>query len=129
MQKKQLVTISVSFIVILGLAAAAWFLWLQPKSVEGQKAVTVVVVADEQTKSYEYKTEAGFLLELLQDKKLVATNTSTYGEYITAVNGRTAVEADQEYWSISVNGEYSEYGVSQIPVQDGDTYELSLEKW
>ena len=53
---------------------------------------------------------------------------SSYGFYITTVNGIRADETREEWWSLTKNGEYVEYGVDMIHIQDKDKYELTLMK-
>ena len=47
---------------------------------------------------------------------------------ITEVNGRKADNSKQEWWCITKDGEFSDYGVDMLIIQDKDKYELTLWK-
>lgn len=96
------------------------------------KAYTLVVV-DDQGESAEYTatTEAEYLAGALDE--LTEQEDFTYeaddSGFITTVNGLTAdYAADGAYWAIYVNDEYGQYGASEQPVTDGDTYKLAYTK-
>nr|WP_243150657.1 DUF4430 domain-containing protein [Pseudobutyrivibrio xylanivorans] len=51
-----------------------------------------------------------------------------YGLMVQVINGKQAIyEEDGAYWALYVNGEYGQYGVTEQPVTDGDTYTWSYE--
>ena len=48
---------------------------------------------------------------------------------VKVVNGETAdFNVDSAYWSVLVNGEYGNYGISQQPVHDGDVFTIAYTK-
>ncbi len=100
------------------------------KTTEGSKNVTLSVVnANEETTTYEAKTDALYLQELmdeLKDDGLTYGGTeSEYGLMIDTVNGlRADYTLDGAYWSFYVNDEYCNYGISKQPVNDGDSFSI-----
>ena len=131
---KSLVLSVVAVLLVAALAVGAYFLYehLKPKPQEGTKAVTVIVtdsVNGTEQKTYEYMTDAEYLADLLIEKGLADGSEGQYGFTIEAVNGITADGSKFQYWAIYVNGEYGNYGASEQPVLDGDTFELKLEAW
>ena len=130
---------ALKWVLIVLLAAAAMFGIYKvfgPKPSEGSKAVVVEVVDDQgNTKTYNTKTDAEFLKEVMDELKAKTDFTydgadSEFGLYITAINGLEAdYEKDNAYWAIYVNGEYGLYGADQQPVTDGDTYRFAFEKF
>lgn len=125
---------------LIGLVAAAvifFFVYKQlaPKPAAGTKAYTLEVVdADGEIKAYSGKTDAEYLINLMDE---VAEKTDfsyekedgEYGAYITTVNGLKAdYNTDGAYWAIFVNGEYGQYGADQQPVADGDIFRLAYSK-
>lgn len=98
------------------------------KPVEGSKAITIEVINQAgETKEYETKTDAEFLMEAVEEIKdlEVLGEEGPYGMMIESVNGETAIyEEDGAYWSIMVNGEYGMNGIDSQPVEDGDEFQL-----
>lgn len=118
------------FVVVIALLAGA-YLMLKPKAQEGSKSVTLTVVnKDGEKKEYQIKTDAEYLQEAMDDAKeeglTYSGEDSEYGLMVDTVNGEKAVfEEDGAYWGFSVNGEYCNYGISEQPVADGDTFEIA----
>lgn len=97
------------------------------QSFVGSKEIVIqVIVPDEEIELFTIATDAETLREALDEKKLIGGEESIYGFLITEVNGRKIDESKQEWWSLTKNGEFSEYGVGMIKIQDKDQYELTL---
>lgn len=115
--------------VLVGLFVVMWAVF-GPKTVEGSKNVSLSVIDDGgETTSYETKTDALVLQELmdeLEDDGLSYSGTdSEYGLMIDTVNGlRADYTLDGAYWSFYVNDEYCNYGISEQPVNDGDAFSI-----
>lgn len=134
MKKQTKIIISVVAVVAVIAILACVYFALAPKAQQGSKSVTVEVVDDQgATKSYEIKTDAEFLSQVMDELKgagdfsYEGTN-GDYGLYITAINGVTAdYDADGAYWSILVNDEYGMFGADSQPVADGDDFKFVYE--
>ena len=105
------------------------------KPQQGEKAYTLEVLDDAGAlKSYAGRTDAeylsGIMAELAEGGDFsYEAEESTYGLFITAINGVTAdFNTDGSYWAIYVNGNYGDYGADQQPVADGDTFRFAYEK-
>ena len=118
------------FAAALVLAAAVFFgVWTatRPDTQEGAKALTVAVVhKDGNTKNFDFRTDAEYLAEALLEQQIVEDNQGPYGLYILTADGETADESNQEWWCITKSGEALMTGASEIPVADGESYELTL---
>ena len=78
---------------------------------KGAKAYTFTVVGkDGSSKDYAGRTDAAYLKDLMDDM-------TKNGDFNT----------DASYWAIYVNGEYGSYGVSEQPVNDGDSFKFVYE--
>ena len=102
------------------------------KPVAGSKAITITVVnsAAKET-AYALKTDAEYLDQAMKEAEGLTFSAyeGPYGMVITAVNGETAdFNVDSAYWSVLVNGEYGNYGISQQPVHDGDVFTIAYTK-
>jgi len=92
--------------------------------VETEKTVLIdVIIGGETVKALEVKTEAANLRQVLEENELVSADE---GSFINTVNGRTADWNDGEWWKIVKNGKDALFGASELPVRNGDSFELIL---
>lgn len=120
------VLLGVGIVVLLVAALVAVYAVFGAKPVAGNKAITIEVVnkAQEIT-TYDVKTDAEFLRQALEETEglTISGTESQYGLMVDTVNGERAdYTLDGAYWSFTVNGEYSNYGIDTQPVMDGDVY-------
>lgn len=106
----------------------------QPETSSGSKDVTLTVVDSEgEETEYEEKTDAEYLSDFMdelseEDDFSYEAEKSDAGLYVTSINGEEAdYDKDQAYWAIYVNDEYGQYGISEQPVNDGDSFTLKYE--
>ena len=97
---------------------------------DGATEVTVKVTADGKTVTVALFTDEATLADALLAAELCQGETGKFGLMLSHVNG---IRADYDldhgyYWSISVNGETSMVGASDIPIIGGDIYELVRRK-
>ena len=124
MNKKTVIAI-VSIVVIVAALLTAYFV-TRPAPVEGGKTVTVEIKYDEVDKEVKITTSAETLADALREKNLIEGSESEYGLFITGVDGRTADDSKQEWWSITKNGEMTPTGADTTMIADGEHYELTL---
>ncbi len=130
MNKKKVIGI-VAFIVLVVALVAAYFIF-RPSTSAGEKSITIEVVnSAKETTSYDVDTDAEFLRQAMEeaDGLEFSGDEGDYGMMLSTVNGETAnFEKDGAYWSVTVNGEYGNYGIDQQPVVDGDIYQIVYTK-
>lgn len=133
MKNKKGIIIGIVALIVVILAGVGIYAKFGPKTTSGSKAYTLTVVAEDGTETtYEGKTDAEVLHELLDE---VAANEDftyegsdgDYGFFVDTVNGGKADSNAGSYWAIYVNGEYGQYGVDEQPVADGDAFKLAFE--
>jgi hypothetical protein len=114
----------------LFLAAAILFcLWYftRPDTEAGSKDVTVTVIHRDASETvFQVHTNAEYLAQALLDHQIVEDNQGPYGLYILTADGETADESKQEWWCITKDGEMLTVGADEVPLADGDCYELTL---
>mgnify|MGYP001256826029 FL=1 len=96
-----------------------------------ENIVVKVSVPDQEDKSYPATSVEDLTLEQILERIMVSgefsfkTQQSSFGSYITAING---IEADstKQYWSIAINGEDAMQGISEINPVNGDIITLTL---
>ncbi len=130
MNKKKIAGMAAAVVLIVGMLLV--YNNFREKPVEGSKAITIEVVnSAQESELYELKTDVEFLAEAMEEVEELelVTVDGPYGLMIEEVNGERAVyEEDNAYWSIMVNGEYGNYGISEQPVEDGDEFQLVYTK-
>lgn len=125
MRKKLL--IGCGALVVACLLAAVLYIQTQPGTTEGAKAIDVVVVhGDGSEATFQYQTDAEYLGDVLTENGLVEGTESSYGLFITTVDGETADDSLQQWWCITREGETLSTGADQTPIADGEQYELTL---
>lgn len=121
------------FVIIIGLMVFAWTNFRE-KPVEGSKQITISVVNSEgKTTSYDLSTDAEFVIGAMEEAKEQGLSyegeEGEYGFSISHINGERAdYNQDGAYWSLLINEEYANYGVSQQPIKNGDEVKLVYTK-
>lgn len=91
------------------------------------KDITLKVVHGDGTeKEFPITTTAATLGDALVAEGLVEGEESSYGLFITTVDGETADDSLQQWWCITRSGEMLSTGADQTPIADGEQYELTL---
>lgn len=115
-------------LAVLIAAMAVTFIAFREKPVEGEKSITIEVIAEDKTSTvYEVDTDAQYLLGAMEDAPGLTFEgeEGPYGFTVNTVNGVTAdLNSGKAYWGFFVGGEYCNYGVSQQPVEDGDSFQI-----
>ncbi len=123
--KKPLIGVII-FIVVIA-AMAVLYNVFKPEASKGAKTITAeVVLVDGTSKSYEISTDAEYLRQALEEKKLIEGEESEYGLYVKTVDGVTADDGNQEWWCFTKGGESINTGVDTTPIADGDHFEITL---
>ena len=113
-----------ALVVVALLLLGIWYV-NRPQGQAGEKTITVEVVhADESSREFTYQTSEEFLGPVLLQEGLAQGEESTYGLFITTVDGETA-EGNQ-WWCITQDGQMVETGADTTPIADGDHFELTM---
>ena len=118
-----------ALVVLVGLFVTMFAIF-GPKTTEGSKNVTLAVIGENgETTSYETKTDALVLQEVMDELKdegfTYGGAESEYGLMIDTINDvRADYTLDGAYWSFYVNDAYCNYGISEQPVNDGDVFSI-----
>ncbi len=96
---------------------------------EGEKTLSVEVLAEEKSVLFTINTDAETVGEALMEHELISGEQGAYGIYIKVVNGITAdYDVNKSYWAITKGGEYMTTGVDSTEFADGDKFELTYTK-
>lgn len=126
--KKGLAAILILIAAIV-IFAGAYFAFRE-KPVEGAKAIEITVVYEDKSEdAYEFSTDAEYLEQAMDEAKAYGMTYTAedgpYGAMVEAVNDITAdYDTNQAYWAFYVNDEFCNYGISEQPVNDGDSFRI-----
>ena len=94
---------------------------------EGEKTITFTVINGENEATvFTVHTDAEYLRGAIEPHGLVAGTESTYGMWVTTVNGITADDSKQQWWKLYEGTEMSNYGVDTLAITDGGSYTYVL---
>lgn len=116
-----------SSLVIIGLAAVL-FIGYQCYQKAGQtsieKNIMIEVVNDNEAymNTYEIKTKSITLGEALDELAIAQYEDNPMSRYIISLDGMKADEIKQEWWGFYINGEFSQMGIDDTNIVDGDKY-------
>jgi hypothetical protein len=122
---KALITLGI--LLVISAALLVTYLHFKPQGISGSKKIAVEVsIPEEKSKEFTIHTDAEFLRQALEDAKLVKGTESSYGLFITEVNGRKADDTKKEWWCITKDKATVNTGVDDTPIADGDHFEITL---
>ena len=122
---KKTTKIIIALVVLAALIAGALALYsaYMPQGVEGGKHIDVAVIhADGSTKDFLIDTDSENLRGALEQENLIEGEDSSYGLYVTTVDGESADDSQQQWWCFTKDGEMLPTGVDDTMIQDGDHY-------
>ena len=121
--------IIIALVVLAALIAGALLLHdaYMPKGVAGGKNITVEVIhSDGSTAGFDIATDSENLRGALEERNLIEGTESSYGLYVTVVDGEAADDTLQQWWCFTKSGEMLPTGVDDTMIQDGDRYEITF---
>lgn len=99
----------------------------KPVPMAGTKNISIdVIYEDGKTDHYQVSTDAHYLLgavDRIPELTVDGSVTEQYGLMVTMVNGtRADFQKDGAYWSILLDGEPCNYGITNQPIKNGEHY-------
>lgn len=98
----------------------------RPETNTDEKQITVTVVyKDSNQKKFSIETESQFLGEALFEKELISKQEYDAG-FFTVLDGvRADYNEDGAWWCITKGGEMTDKGMNELPIADGDQFEIT----
>lgn len=114
------------FVVVIA-AMAILYNAFKPETTEGTKHIVAeVILGDGTSKNIDINTDAEYLRQALEEKKLISGEESDYGLFVKTVDGVTVDDSKQQWWCFTKGGEQITTGVDTTPIADGDHFEITL---
>lgn len=126
MKKKSLI-ITLSVILVVVVAVFGTLLAVGKLDFkDGDKDITVTVVyEDKSEKEFEISTDAENLGDALLEEKLVTEEEHKAGFYNYIDGVRAEYNQDKAWWCITKDGEMTTVGANELPIADGDSFEIT----
>lgn len=83
-------------------------------------------MGDGTSKTFDINTDAEYLRQALEEKKLISGEETQYGLFVKTVNGVTVDDSKKEWWCFTKGGKELDTGVDTTPIADGDHFEITL---
>ncbi len=125
MKNKKLLIAALGLVLVVALMVGVYFA-TRPQPTEGSKTVTITIVhKDKSEKVVTAHTDELYLGRVLVNEGLTPDESGPYGLYMLTVDGETAdYNADGGWWGIYQNGEMTSVGADQVPVANGDSFQV-----
>ncbi len=120
---RQIVTVVILLLVLVGLGAASGKI-----AVKKPAATTTTQTSTTKPQAISYQGEDGkTVLELLQRNHRVETKDSSFGTFVTAVDGVS--QTDNSFWLYYVDGKAGEAAADKTTTQNNQTVEWRYESF
>ena len=97
-----------------------------PPAAETKTLTITITHGDGSVRTETLETAAEDLWTAMDEAGLVEGEDSSYGKFITAVDGETADESLEQWWGYTKAGEYVNTACDSTPIADGDSFEFTL---
>lgn len=125
------IRIAAAAAVVLAGIGVGVVVWNNNSQQQPNQAATTSTVVSENNSPTDHVTYQGVkgktaLAQLKELKGDVATKSSSYGEYVDAINGLTGGDAGK-YWTFYVDGKMASVGAADYIAKGGETIEWKFE--
>lgn len=126
MKNKKLIGLLTGILLVVIVAFAVIMVKNKPETQKGEKEILVTVVyEDKSEKEFRIDTDAEFLGDALFEEKLIKEDEYKSG-YYTYIDGvRADYNEDGAWWCVTKGGEMTDKGMNELPVTDGDEFEIT----
>ena len=127
MKRTTKIILALVLLAALIVGALALYNAYMPTGVEVGKHLTVEVIhSDGSEKSFAIATDSENLRGALEEESLIEGEDSSYGLYVTVVDGESADASQQQWWCFTKDGEMLMTGVDDTMIRDGEKYEITF---
>lgn len=128
MKQKRLLTVflAVLFIVLAVFTAGCNKADDSSSATLKTKEISVTIVfQDKREKAIDIETEAEYLADALFEKGLIKEDEYKSGFYTYIDGVRADYNEDKAWWCVTKGGEMTNKGMNDLPIADGDRFEIT----
>ncbi len=123
--KKLIIGLSVALAVIIIVFGVLLIINRPETNTEAKQITVTVVYEDDSKKEIPIETNAEFLGEALFEKKLISKQDFDAGYFIYFDGVRADYNEDSAWWCITKKGQMTEKGMNELPIANGDEFEIT----
>lgn len=126
MKNKKLILWSVAVFAVLIATVTLIIALTKPVTQSGEKNISVTIVfSEENEKKYEINTNAEYLADALYQKELITEEEYKAGFYTVIDGVKADYNVDKSWWCVTKNGEMTSVGMNELPIADGENFEIT----
>lgn len=130
MDSKKTKIIAGAVLALLVIAALLLFVFTRPAGDGGSKDIVFQVThSDGSVKEFDIITDSENLRGALEQEGLISGEESSYGLYVTAIDGETADDSLSQWWCFTKDGVMLNTGVDDTMISDGEHYEAAIDTY
>ena len=130
MDSKKTKIIAGAVLALLVIAALLLFVFTRPACDGGSKDIVFQVThSDGSVKEFDISTDSENLRGALEQEGLISGEESSYGLYVTAIDGETADDSLSQWWCFTKDGVMLNTGVDDTMISDGEHYEAAIDTY
>lgn len=130
MDSKKTKIIAGAVLALLVIAALLLFVFTRPAGGGGSKDIVFQVThSDGSVKEFDISTDSENLRGALEQEGLISGEESSYGLYVTAIDGETADDSLSQWWCFTKDGVMLNTGVDDTMISDGEHYEAAIDTY
>lgn len=130
MNSKKTKIIAGIVLALLVIAAVLALIFLSPTGSAGSKDINFQVThTDGSVKEFEISTDSENLRGALEQEGLISGEESSYGLFVTAIDGEEADDSLNQWWCFTQDGVMLNTGVDDTMISDGDHYEAAIDTY
>ena len=130
MDSKKAKIIAGAVLALLVIAALLLFVFTRPAGDGGSKDIVFQVThSDGSVKEFDISTDSENLRGALEQEGLISGEESSYGLYVTAIDGETADDSLSQWWCFTKDGVMLNTGVDDTMISDGEHYEAAIDTY
>ena len=130
MDSKKTKIIAGIVLTLLVIAAVLLYVFLSPAGTGGGKDIVFQVThTDGSVKEFAISTDSENLRGALEQEGLISGEESSYGLYVTVIDGEAADDSLSQWWCFTQDGVMLNTGVDDTMISDGDHYEAAIDTY
>ena len=130
MNSKKIKIFAGGALALLVIAAILALIFFYPAGTPGDKNIIFQVThTDGSVKEFKISTDSENLRGALEQEGLISGEESSYGLFVTSIDGEAADDSLNQWWCFTQDGVMLNTGVDDTMISDGDHYEAAIDTY